>query len=119
VSVSGAGRSVDRRVVATQRLLERLFATLDVPLIFRLWDGTTVRVGAPGDPPCAVVLRSPAVIRRLLLRPTMLQFGEAYLDGQIDIEGDLFAAMDAAGHVETMRVPLASKLATVAGALRL
>ncbi|HZP39985.1 MAG TPA: hypothetical protein VFD84_00585 [Candidatus Binatia bacterium] len=95
-------------------LLERIFAPLPVPLGFRLWDGTSVRVGAPGpDPPCTVVFRSPRVFRRLLRRPTPLAFGEAFVGEDIDIEGDIFAAMAVANAVERLRIPLRTRLATL------
>ncbi len=100
------------------RLLRRVFSRLDAPVIFRLWDGTTARGGRPGEPGFAVVLRSPGAFRRLLLRPTPLRFGEAYISGELDIEGDVFAAMAAASAVERLRVPLATRLAVVAGLLR-
>jgi cyclopropane-fatty-acyl-phospholipid synthase len=109
----------DRRTATAADLLTRVFAGLDVPLTFRLWDGTDTHVGAPGKSACAVVFRSPPVLRRLLRRPTPLRFGEAFIAGDIDIEGDLFAAMDVASHVEHLRVPLATRLAVMAGLLRL
>ena|SRR5947208_9697953 len=95
------------------RLLRRVFAGLDAPMTFRLWDGTTARVGTPGDPGFAVVLRSPPVFRRILLRPTALRFGEAYIAGDLDIEGNIFAAMRTATAVEGLRVPLRTRLAVL------
>lgn len=119
VSVDVSTRDADSRARVAADLLRRLFATLDVPLAFRLWDGTEVLVGAAGESRSTVVFRSPAVVRRLLLSPSMLRFGEAYIAGEIDIEGDLFAAMDVGGHIEMMRVPLAAMLQTLPQVLRL
>jgi len=99
------------------RLLRRVFRRLDTPLVFRLWDGTTVRVGTPGDPGFEIVFRSRDVFRHLLRRPTSLGFGEAYVGGGLDIDGDMFAAMRAANHIERLRVPLRTRLAVLAGLL--
>jgi len=107
--------SADRAV----RLLRRVFHRLDTPLTVRLWDGTTTRVGAPGETSFALVFRSPKVFRQLLLHPTSLRFGEAYLGGEIDLDGDIFAAMRTANHIERMRVPLATRFAVLAGLLRI
>jgi len=101
------------------RLLTRVFQAIDVPLTFRLWDGTPARVGAPGESRFAVVFKSRRVLRQLLRDPTSLRFGEAFLDGEIDIEGDVFAAMTAASSIEELRVPMGARLAVLAGLVRL
>jgi cyclopropane-fatty-acyl-phospholipid synthase len=103
---------------AAVRLLRRVFAPLPTALVFRLWDGTTTRVGTPGDSAFTVVFRTPRVFRRILRRPTPLRFGEAYIAGELDIEGDMFAAMSVATDIEALRVPLGTKLAVLAGLLR-
>ena len=91
-------------------VLTRVFARLDVPIAFRLWDGTTARVGH-GDGGFTIVFHSRSAFRRLLLRPTSLRFGEAFIGGEVDIEGDLFAAAVAANRLERLRLPLAKRLA--------
>lgn len=108
----------DRRVSAAVRLLRRVFAGVQTPIHFRLWDGTDAPVGGRGDPGFAIVFRSRPVFRRILRNPTPLQFGEAYIAGEIDIEGDVFAAMRAANEVENLRVPVGTRLAVLAGLLR-
>src|SRR5262249_53500875 len=108
-----------RRVGTAVRLLERVFDPIASPLSFLLWVCTTVRVGARGDGGFAVVFRSPGVLRRLLRRPTPLHFGEAYIGGEIDIEGDMFAAMRAASDIEALRVPLGTRLGVFLGSFAL
>lgn len=108
-----------RGVDAAARLLERIFAPVGVPLAFRLWDGTTVHAGARGEAGFAVVFHSPRVLRRCLRHPSSLAFGEAYIDGDLDIEGDLFAAMESAAPIEHLQVPLRTRLAALATLLRL
>ncbi len=109
----------DRRAAAAAGLLRHVFASLEAPLTFRLWDGTTTCVGTTGESGCAVVVfRSRGAFRRIVRRPTSLRFGEAYIDGELDIEGDIFAAMRAASAIERLRVPLGVRLAVLAGLLR-
>lgn len=59
----------------------------------RLWDGTIV----PPDPgqgtSFTLVLNRPSALRRMLLPPNELALGEAYLDNDWDVEGDILAAM--------------------------
>ena len=108
----------DRRVTTAVGLLGQVFAGVDAPLAFRLWDGTSTRVGGAGDGGFAVVFRSRPVFRRLLRRPSPLRFGEAFIAGEIDIEGDIFAAMQAANAIERVRVPLRTRVAVLTGLLR-
>lgn len=106
-------------VEAAARLLERVFAPVEVPLAFRLWDGTSVHAGAPGPAGFTVVFHSPQAFRRCLRRPDSLTFGEAFIGGDIDIEGDVFAAMAAAAPLEGLRLSPRTRLAALATLLRL
>ncbi|MGH3309768.1 MAG: SAM-dependent methyltransferase, partial [Streptomyces sp.] len=68
-------------------LLGQLFGD-PPPLRLRAWDGSeTAPPGAPDAP--VVVLRSRRALRRLLWQPGELGLAEAYITGDLDIEGDL------------------------------
>ncbi|MBZ4017775.1 SAM-dependent methyltransferase [Streptomyces purpurogeneiscleroticus] len=56
-----------------------------VPVRIRAWDGSEA---GPADAPL-VRLRSRRALRRLLWQPGELGLAEAYINGEIDIEGDL------------------------------
>ena len=103
----------DRGAASAVRILERVFEPITQPLRFRLWDGTTVRVGGNGESGFEIVFRSPEVFRHLLRHPTPLRFGEAFISGGIDIEGDLFSAMQAATEIEDLRLSLGTRLAVL------
>ncbi|MFF3623164.1 class I SAM-dependent methyltransferase [Streptomyces sp. NPDC002467] len=80
---------------AADRLAELLGHLLPGPLPVRLraWDGS--RAG-PSDAPL-VMLRSPDALRRLLWQPGELGLAEAYVTGDLDIDGDLADALSHAG----------------------
>ena len=59
----------------------------------RLWDGTTVPPDPGEEARFTLVLNRPGALRRMLLPPNELALGEAYLDGDWDLEGDIIAAM--------------------------
>ncbi len=90
-------------------LLRRLFGHLPSGVAFRLWDGAPVTLGA-GAPACTVVLHRPETFSRLVRDPSPLNFAEAYVEGDIDIEGDLFAAMRLANSIEDLRVSFVDRV---------
>ena len=61
---------------------------IDVPV--RRWDG--VELG-PDDVGWRLVLEHPGSLRSLLLPPTDLNAGEAYVFGDVDVEGSMVAAL--------------------------
>lgn len=72
---------------AAHRLLPLAEQLLGEPLPLRLraWDGSTA--GPEGAP--VVVLRSRRALRRLVRQPDELGLAQAYITGELDIDGDL------------------------------
>ncbi len=98
-------------------ILRQVFGRLRGSFAFRLWDGTQVSLGA-AEPAFTVVIPAPPTFVRLVRDPSPLTFAEAFVEGAIDIEGDLFAAMDVANAVEDLRLPLAQKARILASLWR-
>src|SRR6476659_2724125 len=73
----------------------------DLPIGFRAFDGS--RAG-PEDAPATVVLRSPDAIRRIVTAPGELGFGRAYVAGDIEIEGDIFALLELRHQLPALRL---------------
>lgn len=64
----------------------------DPPITIELWDGS--RLGPPPQASPAVVrVRHRRALRRLMWQPNELGLGRAYVAGEIDVEGDIFAAL--------------------------
>jgi cyclopropane-fatty-acyl-phospholipid synthase len=84
----------------TLALLDELFCDYR-PRNFgvRLWDNSTW-APAPGQPEVfTLVLRHPGALRRMFLPPSELSLAEAYLYGDVDIEGSLEAVFPLADHL--------------------
>jgi hypothetical protein len=94
---------------AAASVLREVFAPLRTPLAFRLWDGTTVRLGQ-GEPACVVVIPQAETFTDLMRDPSPGHFAEAYASSAIDLEGDLFAVMRVANEVETIKLTLGQRL---------
>ena len=95
VEISEAPRTTrgdDRLLALTHTILEELFGPAEQrTFAVRLWNGESeMPIGAP--PAFTLVLSDPGSLRRMLLPPSELSMVEAYLRGDIDVEGDLEAA---------------------------
>jgi cyclopropane-fatty-acyl-phospholipid synthase len=77
----------------TLSLLDRLFEGYRRDFAVRLWDGTERRADEGEEARFALVLNHEGALRRILSSPSRLQlsFAEAYLYGDLDVEGDLEA----------------------------
>jgi cyclopropane-fatty-acyl-phospholipid synthase len=84
---------VRRRGAAARlaRALGLVLGAAELPVRLRAWDGS--EAGPAGAP--VVVVRSRRALRRLAWDPGELGLGRAYVAGEIDVEGDLFAAFTA------------------------
>jgi cyclopropane-fatty-acyl-phospholipid synthase len=80
-------RSVYERLVSSSKR---------APPRMRAWDGST---WGPSDATATIVLQHPGSLRALLLPPNDLTAGEAYIYDDIDIDGDIFAALEFAADV--------------------
>src|SRR4030095_16571681 len=115
----GLPRTVGSRRAAG--ILRRVFERIPTGFAFRLWDGTRVEVGhgaagltrvwlGRGARVGTAVIREPATFIRLMRDPSPLNFAEAYVEGALDIEGDLFAGMKVADAMEEIRLSTADRL---------
>src|SRR3712207_852988 len=67
----------------------------------RLWDGTLLPPDPPGTPLFTLVLNRAGALRRMLLPPTDIALGEAFIGGDWDVEGSLEAAFQLAAPLRT------------------
>ncbi len=104
-------------------LLTRLFRRLPVGLNLRLWDGTAFKVGAAvagePEPPYTLVFRNPEVVCSAVLGRDPLRLAEAFFRGDLDIEGDFFAALGLKEHLHAMQMTAGEQIGAAVTALRL
>jgi cyclopropane-fatty-acyl-phospholipid synthase len=88
-------KTTEHAVRTTLSLLQDIFASSQSPnFAVRLWDGTVwqSRPEAGEAARFTLVLQHAGALRRMLLPPTELNLGEAYIYNDYDVEGDLVAA---------------------------
>jgi cyclopropane-fatty-acyl-phospholipid synthase len=111
-------------------LLARLFQRLPGTITVRLWSGPafTVGAGAGGSESTRLMasearfvlwFRTPQAVSTLVLGRDPLRLAEAYFRGDVDIEGDLFAALCLRVHLDSLTLPLGDRLIAGVMALRL
>jgi len=82
--------TTDAALSAARAVLEDLFGPpFWRSFAVRFWDGTVEGPGEEHEPLFMLTLRRPGALRRMLLPPTDLALGEAYLRDDFDVEGDL------------------------------
>ncbi len=77
------------------------FVEGDLPIAIEAYDGS--RAGPP-DAPATVIVRSPDAMSRVVTRPGELGIARAYVAGDIDIEGDVFALLQFAADASELRL---------------
>jgi len=80
---------VERAAAAIGPLLKALGDRRDFAV--RFWDGRGFRAPNGAEPRFTLVIRRPGALSRMLLPPSDLAIGEAYVHGDFDVEGDIFA----------------------------
>jgi len=82
----------------------------DLPVAFEAYDGS--RCG-PVDAPATLVLRSPTALQRIVTAPGELGFGRAYVAGDLDVQGDIWAALSLRDRMPNVRLGTKQLLAIV------
>ncbi len=81
-------------------LLEGLLGS-DLPVALDAYDGSHV---GPRDAPARIIVRSPDALARIVRAPGELGFGRAYVAGDLEVEGDIFAALALRDHLPDVRL---------------
>jgi cyclopropane-fatty-acyl-phospholipid synthase len=103
---------------AGSRILRRLLHDFRGGAGFRLWNQELQRIGS-APPRFTFVVEDPSVLRELVIKRSPLLLADAYFNGRVDFEGDLYAALGLKQHFQGMRLGLLEQLALLLQALRL
>jgi len=86
--------------MSVAEMVEQILGT-GLPVAFEAYDGS--RCG-PADAPATIVLRSPAALQRIVTAPGDLGFGRAYVTGDLDVEGSIWAALALRDRLPSVRL---------------
>lgn len=91
-----ATRSATRDPVQTRSAAEAIAPVVEallgprLPVRFEMWDGSAI---GPAEPVSTLRFRSPMALRRVLWSPNELGLGRAYVAGDLELDGDVFATV--------------------------
>ncbi len=84
----------DARVPQSQKVVAMIFGpTNERTFAVRYWDGTFEPAGKTSTPEFTIAFARPGALRRMLLPPSELAIVEAFISGDVDIEGRTEAAI--------------------------
>lgn len=101
-----------------ERIVQRAFRGYPGNLAVRLWTGGMLTFGS-GTPDVTLVIRDPRLLRELILFRDPLRLAEAYFQGRLDVEGDLYAALGLKDHLQSLSLSAFEKAAFLFTALSL
>lgn len=90
----------DSLLTCRKAWLDELFKSYDgAPFAVRMWDRWQWACRPEEAPSCTIVVADPGALTALLAKPNELTLGEAFINGALDVEGDLFSAFAVAEHL--------------------
>jgi len=106
-------------VRATLESLAQVFADYpDRDFQVRLWDGSSW--GASANPRFTLVVKHPNALRQMLVSPSELTLGECYIRDELDVEGDMVAAVEIGDYLLAHKgrsLPATLRFASILGKL--
>jgi cyclopropane-fatty-acyl-phospholipid synthase len=81
--------SDENKLAAARKIFEYVGEIINVRFSIRLWDGSIIPLGKNVDPEFFIAINGPGVIGALLRRPTYENLLLQYINGSVDIHGDL------------------------------
>ena len=86
--------SDENKLASARRIFEHIGKTVNACFSIRLWDGSKIHLGKDVDSDYFISINGPGVIGALLRKPTYENLFLQYVNGHVDIHGDLinFAA---------------------------
>lgn len=98
-----------RSVVGVAGVVEALLGG-DLPVAVTCYDGS--RAG-PAHAPATLIVRSSDALRRALTALSELGFGRAYVAGDVDVDGDLYAALALGDRMRAPRLSARQRLSVL------
>lgn len=91
-----------------QDILDKIFENYPRDFNIRLWNGHLIK--SSKQPKFLLGFNDKAIFRKILLRGDAFTAGTAYIEGKIDIEGDIFEAIKLGDYLVSLKLSRRDKL---------
>ncbi|HEX4020587.1 MAG TPA: class I SAM-dependent methyltransferase [Acidobacteriaceae bacterium] len=99
-------------------IFDQLFASyLGPAFAIQTWDGWLWNSSQNKSPDCTIVFRTPGALRHLFFDPNEWSLGQAFIDGDLDVQGDLVEAFHIAEHIFNQPVSFKNRQLQKIGAI--
>ena len=103
-------------IESARHILRVLFRDFEGGIRIRLWDGSELQVGS-AKPQFALQINSALAFRQIAFSRDPLRLAELYVWGEVDIDGEIYDALQLRYHFASLKLPLSEKIAIAAKAL--
>ncbi|VAX15942.1 Cyclopropane-fatty-acyl-phospholipid synthase [hydrothermal vent metagenome] len=94
-------------VSAAKRILKTIFSGYSGPVAVRIWNGETV-IGDETSS-CALVFNHPGALKDLVFHLNIPRLAEHYLDGNVDVKGDMETLFDLVDFLRSIKPSLSTR----------
>jgi cyclopropane-fatty-acyl-phospholipid synthase len=108
----------EKSATLAHHVLRGLFKKYLGAFTVKLWDDSVLQIGR-GISAFTLYIRSPNVLRQLVLFRDPIRLAEAYFDGEVEVAGDFNSAMGLRYYLENLKLPFQEKLLLALRALAL
>lgn len=100
-----------------QPLIKALFGSAS-PVRIQFWDGSSVDAGSPQHSALALTVNSVDALKRIVWAPGELGLARAFVEGDIDADGDVVELITALSRSDTTRTTMVRSVPAMTGAIR-
>ncbi len=100
-----------------KRILERVFEGHPKDFNIGLWDGSLIKW--TNSPKFTLIFKDKSAFKKVLIASDAYKAGKAFIEGQVDITGDIFEAIKLADHLSQLRLGLLEKMGLLVQVARL
>ncbi|MEM2954791.1 MAG: hypothetical protein QW625_02480 [Candidatus Nanoarchaeia archaeon] len=91
-----------------KEIFNLIFEDADPKINIKIWDGTIIKM--TDSPKFTLIFNSKKAFKRFFFKNDAFNIGKAYIDKDIDVEGDIYEAIKFADSLSNIKIPFLKKI---------